>query len=112
MFNAQGGEVKAIFASSETDLSGGVINGHPSFGVTEKMKIGGWDVKAGDFNLPFTLVTDFNLGSVQLPAMGLLATRKMDDGERVARAIKQVDGKRLLYRESVDHPPYEIGESK
>jgi hypothetical protein len=33
-------------------------------------------------------------------------TRKLDDGERVARAIKQIDGKRLQYRESVDFPPY------
>lgn len=33
-------------------------------------------------------------------------TRKLDDGQRVARAIKQVDGKRLEYRESVDAPPY------
>src|SRR5437867_3307173 len=33
-------------------------------------------------------------------------TRKLDDGQRVARAIKQVDGKRLEYRESVDNPPY------
>lgn len=33
-------------------------------------------------------------------------TRKLDDGQRVARAIKQVDGKRLTYRESVDLPPY------
>jgi transposase-like protein len=33
-------------------------------------------------------------------------TRKLDDGERVARAIKQIDGKRLQYRESVDYPPY------
>jgi hypothetical protein len=33
-------------------------------------------------------------------------TRKLDDGERVSRAIKQVDGKRLEYRESVDYPPY------
>lgn len=33
-------------------------------------------------------------------------TRKLDDGERVSRAIKQVDGKRLQYRESVDFPPY------
>jgi transposase-like protein len=33
-------------------------------------------------------------------------TRKLDDGERVARAIKAVDGKRLEYRESVDNPPY------
>jgi transposase-like protein len=33
-------------------------------------------------------------------------TRKLDDGERVARAIKQADGKRLQYRESVDNPPY------
>lgn len=33
-------------------------------------------------------------------------TRKLDDGQRVARAIKQVDGKRLQYRESVDNPPY------
>ena len=33
-------------------------------------------------------------------------TRKLDDGARVSRAIKQVDGKRLEYRESVDNPPY------
>ncbi|MGB7134399.1 MAG: IS1595 family transposase [Acidobacteriaceae bacterium] len=33
-------------------------------------------------------------------------TRKMDDGERVARAIRQMEGKRLEYRESVDQPPY------
>jgi transposase-like protein len=33
-------------------------------------------------------------------------TRKLDDGSRIARAIKQVDGKRLQYRESVDNPPY------
>ena len=34
-------------------------------------------------------------------------TRKIDDGERVARAIKQIDGKRLEYRESVERPPYQ-----
>lgn len=33
-------------------------------------------------------------------------TRKLDDGERVSRAIKQIDGKRLEYRQSVDNPPY------
>jgi len=33
-------------------------------------------------------------------------TRKLDDGSRVAKAIRQVDGKRLEYRESVDNPPY------
>ncbi len=33
-------------------------------------------------------------------------TRKLDDGQRVARAIRAVDGKRLEYRESVDNPPY------
>jgi transposase-like protein len=37
-------------------------------------------------------------------------TRKLDDGERVSRAIKQVDGKRLEYRESVDNPPYLVPE--
>ena len=31
---------------------------------------------------------------------------KMDDGARVSRAVKQVEGKRLMYRESVDNPPY------
>lgn len=30
-------------------------------------------------------------------------TRKLDDGQRIARAIKQVD---VEYRESVDNPPY------
>lgn len=34
-------------------------------------------------------------------------TRKMDDGQRVQEAIKAVDGKRLLYRESVENPHYE-----
>lgn len=33
-------------------------------------------------------------------------TRKLDDGQRVARAVRQVEGKRLMYRESVDNPPY------
>ena len=33
-------------------------------------------------------------------------TRKLDDGQRVAKAIRQVQGKRLQYRESVDNPPY------
>lgn len=33
-------------------------------------------------------------------------TRKLNDGQRVSAAIKQVDGKRLQYRESVDEPPY------
>lgn len=33
-------------------------------------------------------------------------TRKLDDGQRVARAIRQVDGKRLEYRQSVENPPY------
>lgn len=33
-------------------------------------------------------------------------TRKLDDGQRVAKAIRQVEGKRLEYRESVDNPPY------
>ena len=30
----------------------------------------------------------------------------VNDGQRVSRAIKQVDGKRLEYRQSVDNPPY------
>lgn len=33
-------------------------------------------------------------------------TRKLDDGQRVTKAIQRVDGKRLQYRESVDNPPY------
>jgi transposase-like protein len=33
-------------------------------------------------------------------------TRKMNDGERVQKAIKAVEGKRLEYRESVENPPY------
>jgi transposase-like protein len=33
-------------------------------------------------------------------------TRKDDDGTRVTKAIRRVDGKRLQYRESVDNPPY------
>lgn len=34
-------------------------------------------------------------------------TRYVNDDERVQAAIKQMDGKRLTYRESVDAPPYE-----
>lgn len=33
-------------------------------------------------------------------------TRKIDDGERVQRAIKAVQGRRLEHRESVENPPY------
>ena len=33
-------------------------------------------------------------------------TRKDDDGTRVSKAIRAVNGKRLEYRESVDNPPY------
>ena len=33
-------------------------------------------------------------------------TRKAGDGERVVSAIRKADGKRLMYRESVDNPPY------
>lgn len=33
-------------------------------------------------------------------------TRQLDDGPRVDRAIRQVVGKRLEYRESVDVPPW------
>lgn len=33
-------------------------------------------------------------------------TRKMNDGQRVAAAIRAIDGKRLEYRESVENPPY------
>jgi transposase-like protein len=36
-------------------------------------------------------------------------TRKADDGERVSRVIRAVEGKRLQYRESVDNPPYVVG---
>jgi transposase-like protein len=35
-------------------------------------------------------------------------TRKLDDGQRVSRVVKALDGKRLQYRESVDNPPYVI----
>lgn len=33
-------------------------------------------------------------------------TRKLSDGERIAKAIRKVDGKCLEYRESVEQPPY------
>ncbi|HUP25403.1 MAG TPA: hypothetical protein VNB06_21000 [Thermoanaerobaculia bacterium] len=33
-------------------------------------------------------------------------TRRLHDGERVSRAIKQADGKRLQYRRSVAAPPW------
>jgi len=36
-------------------------------------------------------------------------TRRLDDGARIARAIRFMNGKRLQYRESVDNPPYVIG---
>jgi len=35
-------------------------------------------------------------------------TRKLDDGQRVQRAIKAIEGKRIEYRESVDNPPYPV----
>lgn len=39
-------------------------------------------------------------------------TRKQDDGARVSAAIKATDGKRLMYRESVDNPPYLVTASE
>lgn len=39
-------------------------------------------------------------------------TRKIDDGQRVAKAIRRVQGKRLTYRESVDNPPYLVTMTK
>lgn len=36
-------------------------------------------------------------------------TRNNNDGERVAKAIRAMEGKRIEYRESVDNPPYLIG---
>ena len=35
-------------------------------------------------------------------------TRKLDDGQRVSRVVKALDGKRLEYRQSVDNPPYGV----
>jgi transposase-like protein len=39
-------------------------------------------------------------------------TRKLDDGQRIARAIRFTDGKRLQYRESVDNPPYLVEQAR
>jgi transposase-like protein len=36
-------------------------------------------------------------------------TRKNDDGERVTKAIRAMEGKRIEYRESVENPPYVVG---
>ena len=36
-------------------------------------------------------------------------TRALDDGNRISAAIRQVDGKRLEYGESVERPPYVVG---
>lgn len=33
-------------------------------------------------------------------------TRKLTDGERISKAVRALEGKRLTYRESVDNPPY------
>jgi len=38
-----------------------------------------------------------------------IITAKQDDAERVTNAIKASDGKRLMYRESVDNPSYLVG---
>ena len=38
-------------------------------------------------------------------------TRKIDDGQRVSAAVKSADGKRLMYRESVERPPYAVSTS-
>lgn len=34
-------------------------------------------------------------------------TRKLDDGQRVSRVVKALNGKRLEYRQSIDNPPYD-----
>lgn len=39
-------------------------------------------------------------------------TRKMNDGQRIAKAIRATDGKRLQYRESVDNPPYLVEQTR
>lgn len=36
-------------------------------------------------------------------------TRKLDDGQRVSRVVKMLEGKRLEYRQSVNNPPYLTG---
>jgi hypothetical protein len=36
-------------------------------------------------------------------------TRHNNDGERVSKAIRAMEGKRIEYRESVDNPPYLVG---
>lgn len=36
-------------------------------------------------------------------------TRHSDDGARVSKAIRAMEGKRLEYRESVENPPYLVG---
>lgn len=79
LFNATGAEVKTVFANSETDLSGGMLDGHAYFGVNQKMSLHGWDVTGGDVRLPFNLVTDFNRSGLQFPAIGVVASRKTGD---------------------------------
>ena len=36
----------------------------------------------------------------------------MNDGERIAVALRALEGKRLEYRESVDNPPYLVNFTK
>jgi hypothetical protein len=78
LYRAQGGEIRAMFATSETDVSAGVLNGHVYSGVIEKMSLGRWNLAAGDVRMPFDLMTDFNQSHLQFPATGLIATRKTD----------------------------------
>ena len=77
LFRAQGGQVHAFFANSETAVSAGMLDGHAYVGVVEKFEIHDWKINAGDVNLPFSLPTDFLPNSnFQAPAIGVIASHK------------------------------------
>jgi hypothetical protein len=75
LFDASGAQVKAIFATSATSLSGGVSDGHVYAGLLETTKFHGLNVSAGDLNLPFVLATDFT-STPSFPAVGLTVSQK------------------------------------
>jgi hypothetical protein len=86
LLGAAGAEVKASFANSSTAIGGGVINGHVYGGLTEGFKYLGFNVSAGDINLPFTLGTDFVENSAQFYAVGVAASR----GDKTSKSMMTV----------------------
>jgi transposase-like protein len=94
------------------------VGGHETVTHSEKEYVRpGTDVHSNTIEGVFSLIKRGVMGTFHSVSRKHLAnylnefefrwnTRKLDDGQRVVAAIRQVDGKRLEYRESVDNPPY------